>query len=90
MLKSITGAVAAGIFGSLILSTSVSAQSGTRITLSDSPQASQTTQSIVDTPPIIQAPSQPAIDSMPQLEMRVPTAECNRCEAATVQSFDTC
>ena len=52
MLKSITGAVAAGIFGSLILSTSVSAQSGTRITLSDSPQASQTTQSIVDTPPI--------------------------------------
>ena len=69
MLKSITGAVAAGIFGSLILSTSVSAQSGTRITLSDSPQASQTTQSIVDTPPIIQAPSQPAIDSMPQLEL---------------------
>lgn len=98
MLKTISVAVAAAVTGLLILSAPVSAQSGTVVTLSDSPtQATptQATPSVIDPvvePPIVQAqPVQVEAAAIPQYEEMSAPAECNTCEAApTAQSCGSC
>jgi len=86
MIKSISVASVMAILGSLILPMPVSAQSGTQVTFGDSPpQAWQAPQAVAEAPVgtslIVQAPVQPEIGHLSQVEMSVPTAECNRCKA---------
>ena len=97
MLKTIVVAGVATVLGSLILSVPNSAQSGTKITFSDSStlisQATQPAgQAPVNTPPIVQAPSQQMNESTPQMEMATAsTGACNQCESVSAApGSDSC
>lgn len=73
--------------GSLVLSAPISAQSGARITLSDSPPQTSQAQSVVETP----TTTPPIVEAAPDASASLPTVECNSCEmASTPQTCDSC